>query len=99
MARRCGRVDKNQARIVSTVRQMGASVYSLADVGNGVPDVLVGIFGISEVWEIKSETGKLTEDQVRFHNEFKGSVRIIRSSADAIRRIQELGQMGRGRGA
>jgi len=98
MARRHGRVDQNQEAIVTTARQMGASVYSLADVGDGVPDLLIGIFGITEVWEVKNGIqGELTDDQVIFHNTFKGCAQIIRSEAEAIRRIQQLGQMGRGR--
>ena len=40
--RRAAKVDANQAEIVQALRQIGAVVQSLAAVGNGCPDLLVG---------------------------------------------------------
>lgn len=40
--RRAPRTDANQAEIVAALRTRGALVQSLAGVGAGVPDLLVG---------------------------------------------------------
>lgn len=41
--RRAAKVDENQQAIVDALRGAGASVVSLAGVGNGCPDLLVGV--------------------------------------------------------
>lgn len=41
--RRAARTDANQTAIVEALRKCGASVQSLAAVGKGVPDLLVGL--------------------------------------------------------
>lgn len=41
--RRAAKVDDNQAKIVAALRKRGHLVQSLASVGNGVPDLLVGV--------------------------------------------------------
>ena len=43
--RKFGKTDANHADIVDALRRVGASVVSLASVGNGVPDLLVGFNG------------------------------------------------------
>lgn len=42
MMRKYGRTDSNHAEIAAALRKAGASVVSLASVGNGCPDLLVG---------------------------------------------------------
>lgn len=37
------RVDANHSQIVKALRQCGVSVLSLAPVGHGCPDLLIGI--------------------------------------------------------
>lgn len=39
--RRAAKVDANQEQVVSALRAAGATVQSLAAMGNGVPDLLV----------------------------------------------------------
>lgn len=51
--RRRGRVDVNQPEIVAALRKIGASVQSLADIGHGCPDLLVGFRGDTFLLEIK----------------------------------------------
>jgi len=68
---RC-RVDSNHAQIVRALRQLGVMVQSLAEVGNGVPDLLCGISGIFFAVEIKdgkrpASERKLTAEQERWH--------------------------------
>ena len=42
MARRHGKVDLNHGELRDTFRALGCSVVSLADLGKGIPDLLVG---------------------------------------------------------
>lgn len=70
---------------------------SLATIGKGCPDVLVAFCGVLDLWEIKNGDLKplaqrLAPDEFTFHERWKSPIQIIRSEAEAIRRIQELGQ-------
>ena len=49
---RVAKVDANQAAIVKVLRQMGASVQPLHTVGQGTPDLLVGIQGRNYLLEV-----------------------------------------------
>ena len=51
--RRAAKVDANQTEIVKALRQVGASVQSLAATGKGCPDLLVGIRGLNFLIEVK----------------------------------------------
>ena len=67
-----GRVDENQAAIVRALRQIGASVQSLADIGDGCPDLLVGFRNRIALMEIKDgnqppSKRRLTEDEQNWH--------------------------------
>lgn len=81
---RNAKTDKNQAEIVRALRGIGASVQSLAPVGKGVPDLLVGYNGVNFLMEVKMDKGKLTDDQVQWHGAWMGKVYIVRSIEDAI---------------
>ncbi|NBT69102.1 MAG: hypothetical protein EBT78_15220 [Betaproteobacteria bacterium] len=86
---RAKKVDLNQMEIVATLRKIGATVQSLASVGNGCPDLLVGFNGINYLMEIKDgdkmpSAQKLTPDQVKWHIEWRGEVHIVRSIYDAF---------------
>lgn len=83
MARKYGRVDKDQSQVVARLRALGCTVYSLASVGDGVPDLLVGIGGENHLIEVKSKTGVLTPDQVEFHAMWRGSIHVVRSVGEA----------------
>ncbi len=67
-----GRVDKNQPEIVKALRAVGATVTSLAPVGDGCPDLLVGYRGETYLMEVKTATGKLTPDQVKWQESWRG---------------------------
>jgi hypothetical protein len=51
--RRAARTDRNHAEIVSALRKVGAHVTSLAAVGDGCPDLLVGYRGKLHAVEVK----------------------------------------------
>src|SRR4030095_4423402 len=70
--RRRARVDENQRAIVDWLRRVGTFVQSLAPLGDGVPDLLVGFRGVWYVFEIKDGTKppsahKLTDDEIGWH--------------------------------
>ena len=82
-----GRVDDNQVEIVGVLRGHGATVVSLANVGAGVPDLLIGYGGISYLAEVKDgrkapSRRTLTEDQAYFVETWQGGTIAIFSSAE-----------------
>lgn len=48
------RIDEAQPEIVNGLRKMGASVQSLAKIGEGCPDLMVGYRGDNFIFEIKT---------------------------------------------
>ena len=92
--RRAAKVDANQTEIVNALRQVGASVQSLAATGKGVPDLLVGFRGVNWLLEIKDgrkvkSARKLTEDQVVWHQTWRGRVYVVESVEQAIKILGE----------
>ena len=89
------RVDANQAELVAVYRKLGCTVVSLAPVGSGVPDLLIGCNRITDLAEVKDgskapSARKLTPDQVRWHDNWNGSVRIVSCVDDVIKHVAEL---------
>ena len=90
--RRAAKVDANQAEIVQALRQIGAVVQSLAAVGNGCPDLLVGFRGKNWLLEIKDgnkppSAQALTPHQVEWHRVWQGHVVVVNSVESAIAAI------------
>lgn len=88
--RRAAKVDSNHAEIVEALRKIGASVQSLAPVGNGCPDVLVALRGAMFLLEIKHGKGKPNEDQRRWHIEWRAPVHVVYGVEDALRAVGVL---------
>lgn len=87
--RKHGRVDANQAAIVRDLRQAGCSVAITSDLGEGYPDILVGLRGVNVLAEIKDPNQppskrKLTEDERRFHELWRGQICVIESAEDLL---------------
>jgi len=66
------KTDNNQTAIVKALRAAGCFVTSLASVGKGVPDALVGSGGKWFLLEIKDGSKppsgrKLTDDEIKWH--------------------------------
>ena len=80
--RRRARIDKNHAEIVAALRAVGCSVQSLASIGHGCPDLLVGFQGRDVLMEVKSVGGKLTADEADWHGAWKGEKPIVVWSVD-----------------
>lgn len=86
---RAAKVDRNQSEIVSALRRVGASVEPLHAVGKGVPDLLVGFRGKNFLLEVKDEqkppsARKLTPDQVRWHESWRGQKDVVKNVDEAL---------------
>ena len=98
MTKRYGKKDDNQDRIVSALRSSGCTVTTLASVGGGCPDLLVGRGGecgkggTNYLLEIKDGSKppskrKLTPDQVTWHSERRGQVAIFKKTEEALKAV------------
>ena len=88
--RRAARVDDNQREIVEELRRVGCSVWSLAGVGKGFPDLAVGFRGRNLFLEVKDGSKppckrKLTPDEEAFHASWRGHVAVVESVEDALK--------------
>ena len=89
---RAKRIDDNQTEIVTALRGVGATVQSLAGVGCGCPDLLVGINGRNFLMEVKDGSKppsrqSLTSEELIWHNEWKGAVKIVTNLEQAMAAI------------
>jgi hypothetical protein len=85
-------VDGNHAQLTRVLEQLGASVQSLARVGEGCPDALVGYRGRNVLVEFKTATGKLRAGQEAFAITWRGEpVHVLRTTEDAVAFIRGLG--------
>lgn len=103
--RKRARVDDNHGSILKRFREYGASVVSLANIGKGVPDALIGVHvpgypeGVNYLIEIKDgdkspSRRKLTPDEQRFANDWRGPLALIESEDDVdelMKRIRKAG--------
>lgn len=85
--RRAAKVDANQVEIVAALRKAGCYVQSLAAIGNGCPDLLVGYKGQTILMEIKDgkrspSERRLTADQQVWHKEWPGGLLFVVKSAE-----------------
>ena len=87
MVRR-SRVDENQRDVVKELKDLGLSVVVLSDVGEGVPDLLVGIDGFNFLFEVKqTEGGILTPAQTQFFQDWKGHKEKCHNTGNVLWRL------------
>jgi len=66
------RRDGNHKAIAQRLEELGCSVADTSQVGGSFPDLVVGLLGRDYLVEVK-EVGKfLTDDQVKFHQNWRG---------------------------
>lgn len=82
--RRASRVDQNHAEIVKALRKVGCSVLSLAAIGKGAPDLLLGYKGKNVLLEVKRPKGKLNDQQEAFRAAWRGDLCVVRSVDEAL---------------
>ena len=89
---RAAKIDANQEQVVDTLRAAGATVQTLATVGKGVPDLLVGYQGKTLLLEVKDgrkppSARRLTEDQLKWHGAWRGGPLAVVDGPDAALRM------------
>jgi Holliday junction resolvase len=84
MVRRASRVDENHGEIVKALRKVGCSVLSLAAIGRGAPDLLLGYKGRNVLLEVKRPKGKLNDQQQAFKAAWRGDLCVVRSVDEAL---------------
>jgi len=88
--RRAAKIDANHREIVAVFRAYGASVQTLAAVGQGVPDLLVGYQGRNYLVEVKDgnkspSRRRLTDDQEAWRETWRGELPyVVRDREDAM---------------
>jgi Holliday junction resolvase len=90
--RRAAKIDANQTQVVEALRAAGATVQSLAAVGQGVPDLLVGFQGQTVLLEVKDgrkppSERRLTDDQLKWHGAWRGGPLAVVDGVDAALRV------------
>lgn len=96
--KRAARTDGNHKEIVDVLRAHGASVLHLHMVGKGCPDIVVGFRGHTYLVEIKNGSvlgWKLTDDQKKFHVEWKAPVVILDSVDTTLCWLRQLSRSNR----
>jgi hypothetical protein len=93
--RKAAKIDRNQTEIVTALRAIGATVQSLAAIGKGCPDLLIGFGGKNFLMEIKDGEAvlskqKLTLDQAGWHLQWRGSVHVVKSEYEALKILQRI---------
>jgi hypothetical protein len=84
---KAAKVDTNHNEIVGALRDVGATVTSMAAVGMGYPDLSVGFRGTNYLLEIKGPKGELNDYQRAFHGMWKGRISVVRTADEALRAI------------
>jgi hypothetical protein len=85
-----GKPDANQKGIVDDLRKLGfVTVQDLKSVGEGCPDLLIGIGGKNYLAEVKDGSlppskQKLRDTQIKWHRNWRGSVHVLTSREQAV---------------
>lgn len=93
--RRAAKIDANQPAIVAALRKAGATVQSLAAIGDGCPDLLVGYCGLTALLEVKDgskppSARQLTPDQQQWHQNWTGGILAIVPDIETALRVLKL---------
>lgn len=83
------KTDGNQKEVVGILREHNLSVLSLASVGRGCPDLLIGLpDGRNVLIELKDRRGRgarFTDHENRFLNTWQGECHVCFNADDALR--------------
>ncbi len=97
---RC-RTDSNHTEIMDALRTIGAKPQSLASVGDGCPDILVGYHGVNVLLEVKDgakvpSKQALTSAERTWHDTWPGQVAIVTSAEEAQLAVINFARIERG---
>jgi hypothetical protein len=92
-------VDANQAEIVKAMRDYGASVWITSLLGDGAPDVVVGLGLTNVLVEIKdgdkpASCWKLTPDEQAFRSSWRGWYEVVHSVSEALELCERMRKLG-----
>ncbi len=87
MSFRYKKIDVTQPSIVKALRAVGASVQSIAPIGKGCPDLLVGFRHQNYLFEVKTGKEPLTADEVKWNARWAGECYIVNSPEGALKVI------------
>lgn len=84
------KVDANQTEVVEALRKCGFSVAVTSSLGKGFPDLVVGKNYKNVLVELKdgnksASKRRLTQDEERFFNEWRGIVVVANNIDDIIK--------------
>lgn len=91
---RAKKVDDNQKILVKHLRMIpGVTVEHTHMIGDGVPDIVVGVRGLNYWLEIKDpgkspSKRKLTPDEEKWHLKWTGQVAIVETLNDVLKIIK-----------
>jgi len=93
--RRAAKVDDNQAAIVAALRAIGCTVQSLAAIGKGCPDLLVGCNGKTALIEVKDGSKspserRLTPEQLKWHAKWNGGTLAVVCDVESAIRVARM---------
>jgi Holliday junction resolvase len=93
------RTDDNHVAVVDALRAAGVWVVSIANAGNGVPDLLCWARGRYCLIEVKDGTKSpsrqaLTAAQAVFHRNCPGELHVVRSPEEAVMRVLQIKRAG-----
>ena len=77
------KIDNNQTEIVEALRSVGATVQSIANIGKGCPDLLVGYRYKNYLMEIKDGLNKLTKHEELWQSKWMGCCYNVRTAEEA----------------
>jgi hypothetical protein len=91
------RKDANHNTIADLFTAAGCSVADTSQLGKGFPDMVVGLCGINVLVEVKDggkvpSKQKLTEDEFKFFQSWRGWVAVVRDDKDALSIISQMKQ-------
>lgn len=90
MSRRRRKVDSNQPAITAALRELGVSVTPTHMVGNGFPDLVLGLEGHNFLVELKTKGGRLTEDELQWQQDWGGQFLVAQELSEILRPLYAL---------
>ncbi len=89
------RKDANHTEIVRVIRDLGAQVIDISQLGGGIPDLLVTTGRKTVLIELKDglkppSKQSLTDDEKEFHAKWRGELYIINSVESVVALINAM---------
>jgi len=76
--------DGNQKEIERVLRQLNIPYKDTSKVGGGFSDMVVGYKGINYLLELKVGKNKLQQNQIDFHDIWKGKIDVVRNIDEVL---------------